>query len=315
MEDWDPFADPADTGEAEASQGLTIDRWEANDAEPLKAKGEDDAILTLQEWCTRVGLALGEQAAEDAQVESVAEPGPDGTSGAEKGTEECTERPPDQAPDSQVAGADAADEQGNVQASLPRRTPFGRKGFGKGKGTGRGAWLLGLVPDPVPGGTAEEGAQRGRHCTGGDNARPESEAGEATPPAQQPELRPKLVETEEEPLETPKVEETRIMCEVDPNEIAAWRELFFKLGEVEETPAACVSSADPEHGTWGEQGSLARLLRREGLDMPALPTGSASSDSHTEPLLQRPQVQRFGPRLGRPPARPTPTLRSRRGAG
>ncbi|CAJ1373373.1 unnamed protein product [Effrenium voratum] len=92
MEDWDPFADPADTGEAEASQGLTIDRWEANDAEPLKAKGEDDAILTLQEWCTRVGLALGEQAAEDAQVESVAEPGPDGTSGAEKGTEECTER-------------------------------------------------------------------------------------------------------------------------------------------------------------------------------------------------------------------------------
>lgn len=28
--------------------------------------------------------------------------------------------------------------------------------------------------------------------------------GEATPPAQQPELRPKLVETEEEPQETPK---------------------------------------------------------------------------------------------------------------
>ena len=85
-------------------------------------KGEDDAILTLQEsrpqfslidqrsavvaqvvyagWpCFRLGHLLricagcrpgyghgansaGEQAAEDAQVESVAEPGPDGTSGS-----------------------------------------------------------------------------------------------------------------------------------------------------------------------------------------------------------------------------------------
>ncbi|CAE7701372.1 unnamed protein product [Symbiodinium sp. CCMP2592] len=44
------------------------------------------------------------------------------------------------------------------------------------------------------------------------------------------------------------------------------KELFFKLGEVDEKPSS--SSAPSEHGTWGEKGSLARLLRREGLEMP-----------------------------------------------
>ncbi|CAE7250809.1 unnamed protein product [Symbiodinium sp. CCMP2456] len=110
------------------------------------------------------------------------------------------------------------------------------------------------------------------------------------------------------------VEETRIICETDPNEVIAWRELFFKLGEVDEKPSSSSASclrcwvervisasakqegtlwflpsceaktqqAPSEHGTWGQKGSLARLLRREGLEMPTFLRARAKHTSLTD---------------------------------
>lgn len=121
----------------------------------------------------------------------------------------------------------------------------------------------------------------------------------------------------------PKVEETRIMCEVDPDEMLAWRELFFKLGEAEAKPMSGVGVSAPDpSGTFGSQGSLARLLKREGIDISELPNGSASSSSEHPAQLTRPSLVQRSQRLPNMPSaapeHPEPTrprLRSRRGAG
>eukprot|EP00435_Cladocopium_sp_Y103_P058898 s53_g20.t2 len=99
------------------------------------------------------------------------------------------------------------------------------------------------------------------------------------------------------------------------------QELFFKLGETEAKPmsGAGVSAPDPS-GTWGSQGSLARLLKREGIDMSELPNGSASSSSEHPAQLTRPSLVQRSQRFAHPPSMPSaaapgpsrPRMRSRR---
>jgi len=123
-----------------------------------------------------------------------------------------------------------------------------------------------------------------------------------------------LIQTAKAPCE--QAEENRIICEVDPAEMLAWRDLFFKLGESEEKPSeSALAAADPINGTWGNQGSLARLLKREtGLNLSELPAASSSSTS-TAPQAAPPKMPSLGQRPSRFHQSAQPKPRSRRGAG
>lgn len=193
---------------------------------------------------------------------------------------------------------------GDLQARPIWRSKGRRKGGGKGKDAGHAAWLLGLgsaiqepakelaegakEPEPEVTATVLEPLSKAREV---ESAEAESTR-EAESPRDTDSPVAKTVDQEASYIEGSTstgdgaeahiskggVEETRIICETDPNEVIAWRELFFKLGEVDEKPSSSSAQQAPsEHGTWGEKGSLARLLRREGLEMPEPSIASTSS--------------------------------------
>lgn len=306
MEDWDPFADPADTG-AEITKCVVEER----DAKSIfntrwADKAQNEALMAALLTSSMDEPTIREQEQEDSLDHGVADP-PGRPGGEAKLVETQTDSP-------EKRQSSKPPVTGEI-SEAPEPRPRGRIGYqSQSKGNGKGvggytAWLSALDRPKPPIQETQSAQSEAPSLPGGQGA----EAAEATKSTKAA-----------VPVDAPKVEETRIMCEVDPDEMLAWRELFFKLGETEAKPmsGAGVSAPDPS-GTWGSQGSLARLLKREGIDMSELPNGSASSSSEHPAQLTRPSLVQRSQRFAHPPSMPSaaapgpsrPRMRSRRGAG
>jgi len=343
-QDWDPFADPADEDHQEPAEAaecqalvtsvLTMRNHEREHETPLQLKAAlDDTSARSPESSTLCAHEQPEVGGDDAG----GEPSLDSRPAVKTAPGPIQGQCPSPAPAVEMPGRPA----GDLQARPIWRSKGRRKGGGKGKDAGHAAWLLGLgsaIQEPAK--ELAEGAKEQQPEMTPTVLEPlgplskarevESAEAESTREAESPRdtdsPAAKTVDQEasyiegststgdgaEAHISNGNAEETRIICETDPNEVIAWRELFFKLGEVDEKPSS--SSAPSEHGTWGEKGSLARLLRREGLEMPERSIASTSSfDVHpaepakpAEPALGQGFFRRSD-RFGGP--------RSRRGAG
>eukprot|EP00930_Biecheleria_cincta_P056331 TRINITY_DN42478_c0_g1_i1.p1 TRINITY_DN42478_c0_g1~~TRINITY_DN42478_c0_g1_i1.p1 ORF type:complete len:228 (-),score=29.08 TRINITY_DN42478_c0_g1_i1:215-898(-) len=216
-----------------------------------------------------------------------------------------------------------------------------RKGGGKGKNSGKAAWLLGLDTDcagPVETQAASANAYATSSSLETNHAESvKNEAATASPrgtSSAHPTEGPQTDKAEaSSSTDIQKDENLQIMCEVDPDEILAWRELFFKVMDSEDDPEKEVvtGAATCSHGTWGQQGSMAKLLKQEGLQIPycapepsSLPSSSSqhtnssqSASSNTaEGMPQDHTRWLLGPsrRPGAPWSGPASAARSRRGA-
>lgn len=281
MEDWDPFADPADTG-AEITKCVVEER----DAKSIfntrwADKAQNEALMAALLASSMDEPTIPSEEQEESLDQGVADP--PGRSAAEERLVETRADSPEKRQSSKPPVAE------EIRDAPPR----GRIGYksqsGNGGLGGYTAWLQSCRPkQPI--------VETQTSLPG-----PGAEAAEAAPVARKEHAKSEV--------------ETRIICEVDPDEMLAWRELFFKLGEAEAKPmsGAGVSAPDPS-GTFGVQGSLARLLKREGIEISELPNGSASSSSEHPAQLTRPSLVQRSQRL--PLSAPEPARRrSRRGAG
>lgn len=217
-----------------------------------------------------------------------------------------------------------------------------RKGGGKGKNSGKGAWLLGLDTDYPASPIETQAAPASVYVTPSGLDRDSNGLVDNTSATASPRGSPitKPLESsqgdkaeESASSDTQKDENLQIMCEVDPDEILAWRELFFKVCDSEDAqekellPGAATCS----HGTWGQQGSMAKLMKQEGLEIPNRapepPSHPSSSSQHTnsthtgsssteEAVPQDRPRWLLGPsrRPGAPWSGPASATRSRRGA-
>lgn len=288
MEDWDPFADPAEFPE------ITVSVVEETDAKSIydsrwEDKGKNEAIMAAL-----FATSMDEPKGDFVRVESHVE-------------EQHIKL---ESPRSNTAGF--------VGEAPPPQSMPGEQSERRGRGYT--AWLrASQTPTLTP--TKDE-VVRGPQC-GSLGTNLVTDAGSST---KDPKLGTVMdAHKNDSWIQTAKgapceaeAEENRIICEVDPAEMLAWRDLFFKLGESEEKPSESASKAADPHGTWGNQGSLARLLKREtGLNLSELPTASSSSTSSTSTM---PQAAPPLPSLGQRPSRfhpeaSQPKPRSRRGAG
>lgn len=294
MEDWDPFADPADTG-AEITKCVVEER----DAKSIfntrwadKAQNEALMAALLASSMDEPIHSQGKEQ-EDSLDQGVADP--PGRPGGEERLVETQADSPEKRQSSPVA---------EEISEAPARGRIGYQSQSKGNGKGVGGYTAWLQWDRPKQPIQVLETQTSLPGPGAEAAEATKSTMAAVPVA-------------------PKVEETRIMCEVDPDEMLAWRELFFKLGEAEAKPMSGVGVSAPDpSGTFGSQGSLARLLKRERIDISELPNGSASSSSEHPAQLTRPSLVQRSQRLPNMPSaapeHPEPTrprLRSRRGAG
>ncbi|CAE7298933.1 unnamed protein product [Symbiodinium natans] len=284
-QDWDPFADPADEDLEEDDRKVTVASIDANVASTRSTRDEEAKAATRKpEVAPDPSLELSSCEAVHGNLISGA---------AEQLSNEADGGPG--APGPPPTGTEQEGQAASPQLTQPTwRSKGRRKGAGKGKDAGRAAWLLGLDSVSQPDKELVEGKEPNepqepkqvlepigklREVEIVESLSAEAESTQAESPRDTDSPSTKIVEHDDVPSSTRaaggdaleahtsagQVEETRIICETDPNEVLAWRELFFKLGEVEEKPS---SSVAPEYGTWGEKGSLSRLLRREGLAMP-----------------------------------------------
>eukprot|EP00435_Cladocopium_sp_Y103_P061145 s53_g22.t1 len=205
MEDWDPFADPADTG-AEITKCVVEER----DAKSIfntrwADKAQNEALMAALLTSSMDEPTIREQEQEDSLDHGVADP-PGRPGGEAKLVETQTDSP-------EKRQSSKPPVTGEI-SEAPEPRPRGRIGYqSQSKGNGKGvggytAWLSALDRPKPPIQETQSAQSEAPSLPGGQGA----EAAEATKSTKAA-----------VPVDAPKVEETRIMCEVDPDEMLAWR--------------------------------------------------------------------------------------------